>query len=252
MKKTLVLLFLVTFVLFGFAQDEIPLPNISIQITPPESPRDLTNTLEILLLLTILSLAPSILILFTSFTRIIVVFSFLRNALGTRQTPPNQILIGLALFLTFFIMQPVWNDIYNNAVEPYLNSEIGYQELFSRSMDRLRTFMITELKTHHNEDNVYTLAENAGEDINSIEEASNSVLIPAFVIGELEIGFKMGILLYIPFIVMDMVVASILLSLGMIMIPPVLVSLPFKILLFVLVNGWDMVISSLINSFGGG
>jgi len=250
-KRLFVLIFLVI-VFVSFAQDEVPLPNISIQLSPPQQPRDLVNTLEILLLLTVLSLAPSILILFTSFTRIIIVFSFLRNALGTRQTPPNQILIGLALFLTFFIMQPVWNDIYNNAITPYLNSEIGYEELFSRSMDRLRTFMITELKIHHNEDNVFMLADNVGKEIDSVEAAPNSVLIPAFVIGELEIGFKMGILLYIPFIVMDMVVASILLSLGMIMIPPVLVSLPFKILLFVLVNGWDMLIGSLIKSFGGG
>ncbi|ABR30790.1 flagellar biosynthesis protein flip [Thermosipho melanesiensis] len=251
MRKILIIsLLLVSFL--SFPQEEIPLPGISLQITPNQQPRDLVNTLEILLLLTVLSLAPSILILFTSFTRIIVVFSFVRNALGTRQTPPNQILIGLALFLTFFIMQPVWNDIYNNAITPYLNSEIGYEEMFSRSMDRLRTFMLTEIKIHHNEDNIYILAENVKKQIDNIEDTPNSILIPAFVIGELEIGFKMGILLYIPFIVMDMVVASILLSLGMIMIPPVLVSLPFKILLFVLVNGWDILIGSLIKSFGGG
>ncbi|ANQ53864.1 flagellar biosynthesis protein FliP [Thermosipho sp. 1063] len=251
MKKTVViLLLLLSF--FVFAQNEMPLPGISLQITPTQQPRELVNTLEILLLLTILSLAPSILILFTSFTRIIIVFSFVRNALGTRQTPPNQVLIGLALFLTFFIMQPVWNDVYNNAITPYLNSEIGYEEMFSRTMDRFRTFMLTEIKVHHNEDNIFMLAENVGQNISDIEKTPNSILIPAFIIGELEIGFKMGILLYVPFIVMDMVVASILLSLGMIMIPPVLVSLPFKILLFVLVNGWDMLIGSLIKSFGGG
>ncbi|QTA38544.1 flagellar type III secretion system pore protein FliP [Thermosipho ferrireducens] len=251
MKKWLTISLLILSVII-FSQNEIPLPGISLQVSPPQQPRDLVNTLELLILLTVLALAPSILILFTSFTRIIIVFSFLRNALGTRQTPPNQILIGLALFLTFFIMQPVWNDIYSNALTPYMEGKITYEELFSRSMDRLRIFMITELQIHHNEDNVYMLAEEVGQKINSIDETPNSILIPAFVIGELEIGFKMGILLYVPFIVMDMVVASILLSLGMIMIPPVLVSLPFKILLFVLVNGWDMVVGSLIKSFGGG
>ncbi|MBC7123478.1 MAG: flagellar type III secretion system pore protein FliP, partial [Pseudothermotoga sp.] len=171
------------------------------------------------------------------------------NALGTRQTPPNQVLVGLALFLTFFIMQPVWNDIYNDALTPYLNGKIGYQEMFDRTMNRVRQFMINELKNHHNEDNVFLLASSVGSKFDKVEDAPNSVIIPAFVLGELEIGFKMGILLYVPFIVIDMVVASVLLSMGMIMIPPVLVSLPFKVLLFIAVNGWDLLVSGLIKSF---
>ncbi|MCX7654643.1 MAG: flagellar type III secretion system pore protein FliP [Fervidobacterium sp.] len=232
-----------------FPQEEAPIPGISIQVTPTQQPRDLVATLEILLVLTVLTLAPSILILFTSFTRIIIVFSFVRNALGTRQVPPNQVLIGLALILTFFIMQPTWNEINNTALQPYMDGKITYQDFFSRTMGSVRKFMINELVNHHNEDNVFTIAAALKQNVRKIEEASDSLLTAAFVLGEVEIGFKMGILIYIPFIVIDMVVASILLSLGMIMIPPVLVSLPFKILVFVLANGWESIIVSLVKSF---
>ncbi|RKX55873.1 MAG: flagellar biosynthetic protein FliP [Thermotoga sp.] len=249
MKKIFLILLFVFLTVQTFSQEKIPLPSISIGIKPVEEPRELVTTLEILLILTVLALAPSILVLFTSFTRIIVVFSFLRNALGTRQAPPNQVLIGLALFLTFLIMQPVWSDIYNNAITPYLKKEIGYDVMFSKIMARVREFMIGELKNHHNEDNVFLLAKNVGLEIENLDQAPNSVLIPAFVLGELEIAFKMGVVLYIPFIVIDMVVASILLSMGMIMIPPIFISLPFKILVFVLANGWDLLIEGLIKSF---
>lgn len=249
MKRILLIILFIFLSVETFPQEEIPFPSISIGIKPVEEPEELVTTLEILLILTVLALAPSILVLFTSFTRIIVVFSFLRNALGTRQTPPNQVLIGLALFLTFLIMQPVWSDIYNNAITPYLRKEIGYDMMFSRVMARVREFMIGELKNHHNEDNVFLLAKNVGLEIENLDQAPNSVLIPAFVLGELEIAFKMGVVLYIPFIVIDMVVASILLSMGMIMIPPIFISLPFKILVFVLANGWDLLIESLLKSF---
>jgi len=242
----LILVFLPTMIL---PQEELPFPSISIGISPVQNQRDLVVTLEILLILTVLSLAPSIIILFTSFTRIVVVFSFLRNALGTRQTPPAQVLVGLALFLTFFIMQPVWNDIYNNAISPYMRAEIGYQELFSRMMQRVRVFMVNELVNHHNEDNVFLLASSLGQKYDKIDDVPNSIIIPAFVLGELELGFKMGVLLYIPFIVVDMIVASVLLGMGMIMIPPVLISLPFKVLLFIAVNGWDLLVAGLVKSF---
>ncbi len=226
-----------------------PLPSININIGETNNPRSLVVTLEILLILTVLTLAPSILVLFTSFTRIIVVFSFLRNGLGTRMTPPNQVLIGLALFLTFLIMQPVWNDIYNNAITPYMNGDIGYEEMFSRTMNRVRVFMKGEIINHHNEDDVFLIANSVGIDLKKVDDAPNSVLIPAFIMSELEISFKMGVLLYIPFIVVDMIVASILLAMGMIMIPPIFVSLPFKVLMFVMVNGWDLVIGGLMKSF---
>ncbi len=249
MKRFFTILFLIFLFSSIFSQDEVPIPGISIQVTPSQQPRDLVATLEILLILTVLTLAPSILILFTSFTRIIIVFSFTRNALGTRQVPPNQVLIGLALILTFFIMQPTWNEINTNALTPYMDGKITYQEFFSRTMASVRKFMINELINHHNEDNVFTIANALKQNVTKIEEASDSLLTAAFVLGEVEIGFKMGILIYIPFIVIDMVVASILLSLGMIMIPPVLVSLPFKVLVFVLANGWESIIVSLVKSF---
>jgi flagellar biosynthetic protein FliP len=244
-KLSIVLLFLSTFV---FAQTP-PLPGINITIGEANSPKSLVATLEILLLLTVLTLVPSILVLFTSFTRIVIVFSFLRNGLGTRMTPPNQVLIGLALFLTLLIMKPVWSDMWNNAIVPYMNEEIGYEEMFKRIVDREREFMIRELKEHHNEDDVFLLASTTKENISKIEDAPSEVLIPAFIMGELEVAFKMGVLLYIPFIVVDMIVASILLAMGMIMIPPIFVSLPFKVLLFVMVNGWDLVIGGLMRSF---
>ncbi|ABS60549.1 MULTISPECIES: flagellar type III secretion system pore protein FliP [Fervidobacterium] len=249
MKRFFTILFLIFLISSIFSQDEVPIPGISIQVTPTQQPRDLVATLEILLILTVLTLAPSILILFTSFTRIIIVFSFTRNALGTRQVPPNQVLIGLALILTFFIMQPTWNEINTNALTPYMDGKITYQEFFSRTMASVRKFMINELVNHHNEDNVFTIANALKQNVTKIEEAPDSLLTAAFVLGEVEIGFKMGILIYIPFIVIDMVVASILLSLGMIMIPPVLVSLPFKVLVFVLANGWESIIVSLVKSF---
>ncbi len=234
----------------NFAQ-EVPLPGISLQVNPPQQPRDLVATLEILLVLTILTLAPSILVIFTSFTRIIIVFSFLRNALGTRQVPPNQILIALALILTFFIMQPTWNDITTNALDPYLEGKITYEEFFQNSMSSIRKFMVQELVVHHNEDNVFILANALNKKVDRVEDADDFLLTSAFALGEIEIGFKMGILIYIPFIIIDMVIASILLSLGMIMIPPVLISLPFKVLVFVLANGWESVIVTLVKSFGG-
>ena len=249
MRKFLVIFFLIFLLSPFFAQEETPLPGISIQVNPAQQPRDLVATLEILVVLTVLTLAPSILILFTSFTRIIIVFSFVRNALGTRQVPPNQVLIGLALVLTFFIMQPTWNEINSTALQPYMDGKATYQEFFSNTTKVMRKFMINELTIHHNEDNVFVLANALNENVTNINDASDAVLTSAFVLGEVEIGFKMGILLYIPFIIIDMVVASILLSLGMIMIPPVLVSLPFKVLIFVLANGWESVIVSLVKSF---
>jgi len=251
MARALALFFIVILAVGIFPQEIPPLPQININIGPNngDNPQTLVVTLEILLILTVLTLAPSILILFTSFTRILIVFSFLRNGLGTRMTPPTQVLVGIALFLTFLIMQPVFTDMWNNAVVPYMNKKIGYQEMFKRIMTREKEFMLGELVNHHNEDDIFVIANSAGVKVDKIEDAPFSVLIPAFILGELEVGFKMGVLLYIPFIVVDMIVASILLAMGMIMIPPIFVSLPFKVLLFVMVNGWDLVIGGLIKSF---
>lgn len=256
MKKKLeciciVAFFFVFFACVSFAQDiQIPLPKIDIGIGQVENPNDLVVTLEILLLVTILTLAPSILLMVTSFTRLVIVLGVIRTAIGTRQTPPNQVIVAVALFLTYFTMQPTFTKVWDEAWIPYSNQEISYQTLFSRTADIFKTFMVRQLKIHRNEDNVDMLLENIGRPrVEKIEDAGLDVVIPAFIIGELEISFKMSILLYIPFILVDMLVASILLAMGMIMIPPVLISMPFKILLFIAVNGWDLIVAGLIKSF---
>lgn len=201
------------------------------------------------MIVTVLSLAPGFLMLFTSFTRIVVVLSFLRQAMGTRQAPPNQVMLALALFLTIMIMFPVFNGVYQEAIVPYNQNEISYEEAIQISWQQFKNFMISEIVAHKNEDDIYMLASSMGETIDNIEDTPFQILVPAFAISELEIAFKMSILLYLPFIIVDMVVASILLSMGMIMIPPILISLPFKIMIFVMVNGWDLLIGGLVRSF---
>ena len=224
----------------------LPLPKITLGVDAAKSPSEVSSTLQILLGLTILSLAPSILVLMTSFTRIVIVLSFLRNALGTQQMPPNQVLIGLALFLTFFIMAPVFNQINVDAWQPYQAGQISQSEALRRGTEPLRQFM---LKTTREKDLALFVHLSGREEPQGPEDIPTYVLIPAFVISELKTAFQMGFMLYVPFLVIDMVVASTLMSMGMMMLPPMLLSLPFKILLFVLVDGWHLVVQSLITSF---
>ncbi len=224
-----------------------PMPSVNIGIGETENPDDVAVVLEIVALLTILSLAPAILILMTSFTRIIIVFHFLRQAIGTQQSPPNQVLIGLALFITFFIMSPVWQDIYQNSLSPYLEEKISPSEAFSRAQSPIRKFM---LKNTREKDLALFLKTSQTKKPASREDLSLIVLIPAFVISELKTAFIIGFVLYVPFLIIDMVVASVLLSMGMMMLPPIMISLPFKIMLFVLVDGWNMLVGSMVNSFG--
>jgi flagellar biosynthetic protein FliP len=209
-------------------------------------PEKISVLLEILLALTVLSLAPAILVLMTSFTRIIVVFSFLRHALGTQQMPPNQVLIGLALFLTCFLMTPVWQRINQEALQPYLTSEVSQQEAFSKAIQPLRQFMLKQ--TREKELALFVKTAKLERPQNSAE-VPTLVLLPAFVISELKTAFQIGFLIYIPFLIIDMVVASVLLSMGMMMLPPIMISLPFKLLLFVLVDGWWLLVGSLVQSF---
>ncbi len=226
------------------------LPNLTISVGSTPTNTQLTTTLTILLVITILSVAPAILVLVTSFTRIIVVLSLLRSAMGTQQSPPNQILIGLALFMTFFIMQPTFMNAYNNAIKPYMSGKVGYQQAIKKGIQPFREFMYSEIIRHKNGDAIRIFTQYKKMPFpTKLSEIPTSVLIPSFVISELKIAFKIGVLLYIPFILIDMIVASVLLAMGMIMIPPVMVSLPFKLLLFVLVNGWDLVITGILNSF---
>lgn len=224
----------------------IALPSIDLQVSTSNEPEGVAASLKILALLTVLSLAPAIMILLTSFTRIVIVFSFLRNALATQQMPPNQVLVGLALFLTFFIMTPVWSDINQNALQPYINNEISQEIALERAQEPLKKFMLS-----HTREKDLALFVNYSEmpKPQSPEDLPISVIIPAFTISELKTAFTIGFILYIPFMVIDMVVASVLMSMGMMMLPPMMISLPFKLLLFVLVDGWNLLVETLLRGF---
>jgi len=223
-----------------------PVPKISLSVDSSKNPKDVAVTLEILLLMTVLTLAPAILILMTSFTRVIVIFHFMRQAVGLQQMPPNQVLIGLALFLTLFIMNPVFDQTYKQAIQPYLAEELPFNDAAKTAIQPLRTFMLKQTR----EKDLSLLVSIAK--LNKPQNASEiptHVLVPAFVISELRIAFQIGFLIYVPFLVIDVVVASVLMSMGMLMLPPIMISLPFKILLFVLVDGWYLIVGSIIRSF---
>ena len=223
------------------------LPKISLQVEDAKAGGDAAVSLQIIFLLTILSLAPSILIMMTSFTRIVVVLSFLRTAIGTNgQMPPNQLIIGLALFLTLFVMAPVLERVNDEALQPLIEDEIPYKEALDRGMQPIREFM---LKQTRQKDMALFVSMARIDRPRNRSEIPNSVLIPSFIISELRTAFQIGFILFIPFLVIDLVVSSILLSMGMMMLPPIMVSLPFKILLFVLVDGWNLVVQSLVRSF---
>ena len=224
----------------------LPLPQIGVEIGTAETPQEVALSLQILALLTILTLAPAILILMTSFTRLIVVFSFLRNALATQQMPPNQVLVGLALFLTFFVMAPVWGDINQNALQPYLAEEISQEEAYQNAVNPLRNFMLRQTREKD-----LALFVNLSTDTkpDGPEDIPLYAVVPAFAISELKTALQIGFLIYVPFIIIDMVVASTLMSMGMMMLPPMMISLPFKLLLFILVDGWHLVVQSLLAGF---
>ena len=224
-------------------------PSVQLGVEKSGDPGDVSILLQTVFLLTVLTLAPSILILMTSFTRLVIVFSFLRQALGTQQTPSNQIIAGLALFLTFFIMMPVGQKINKTALQPYLNEEISQKLAMDNAMKPIREFMFKQ--TREKDLALFvSLAEN--EKPANREAISLFALIPAFVISELKTAFIIGFVLFVPFLIIDMVVSSVLLSMGMMMLPPVMISLPFKLMLFVLVDGWHLIVSSMVKSFTSG
>jgi len=223
------------------AEGALTIPGIRI-----EEGGDLAVPVKIALVLTILTLAPSILIMLTSFTRVVVVLSFLRQALGTNQMPPNQVVVGLSLFLTFFIMSPVLSEIKVNAFDPLTRAEIDQERALELAISPVREFMFKQT----NEKDLALFVKIAKmERPKAMGDIPTHVLIPAFIIGELKKAFQIGFLIYIPFIILDMVVASVLLSMGMMMLPPVMISLPFKLMLFVLVDGWHLIVGSLVKSF---
>jgi flagellar biosynthetic protein FliP len=221
-------------------------PGVTLSIDSAGEPKQVSSGVQLLVLMTVLSLAPSILVMATSFTRIIIVLSLLRNAIGTPQIPPNQVVTGLSLLLTFFIMSPVYTKIDQEALKPYVNGEIEQSVAFERAADPIREFMFNQTRPKDLELFIGISGENRPDTLNDIPTV---VLLPAFVISELRAAFIMGFAIYIPFLVIDMVISSVLLSMGMMMLPPSLISLPFKILLFIMVDGWYLVIRSLAQSF---
>ncbi|MDT7911297.1 MAG: flagellar type III secretion system pore protein FliP [Thermocrinis sp.] len=231
---------------FGYAQEQI-LPNIELKVGTGQ----LDTSIRLLILLTVLSLAPSILIMTTSFVRIVIVLSLIRQALGVPTVPPNQVIVSLALFLTFFIMKPVFENINQNALQPLLKGEITDQVFFERTSDILKEFMVK----HTRKESIKVFLDVSGmskeerEKIKSPKDIPLSVLIPAFMVSEISVAFQIVFLLYLPFLIIDLVVASILIAMGILMIPPQIISLPFKLMLFVLANGWELVILSLVRSY---
>jgi flagellar biosynthetic protein FliP len=223
-------------------------PYVDLNVREAQSNREVVLSIQLLLLLAVLTLAPSLLVLTTSFLRIAIVFDFIKRALSLQQVPPNQILMGLALFLTLFIMWPTFATIYEQAFKPFADGEIGIEEMYRSAESPLRVFMYRQLREDARNIRLFMRMRNLPKP-NTLADVPTEVLIPAFVLHELTVAFKIGILLFIPFIIIDMVVASTLMSMGMIMLPPVMISLPFKLIVFVLVDGWSLITMQIVRSF---
>ena len=251
-RKIVVLYAVFVLVLIGMGTRvyavNVPIPqfDMDFNITTTDDPATLAPTLQLFFLISIITLAPTLILMFTSFTRIIVVLHFLRSAMGTQQMPPNQVLIGLALFLTFFVMGPVITEINENALIPYTGGQITQQEALDRGWEPLQRFMLDQVSVT----DVQLFASLAGvEMFETPQDVPARILIPAFILGELTRGFIIGFILYLPFVVIDMIVASILMSMGMMMLPPAMISLPFKILLFILAGGWAQILEYVLLTF---
>lgn len=230
------------------APTDFPIPNIDISVDNATTPQQYVGNIKLLIMLTILTLLPSIIMMMTSFVRIVVVFGFLRTAMGTQQSPPNQVLVGLALFLTVFIMLPVYGKINSEAIQPYLQNSITQEQAIEKGAKPLREFMLKQTRKK----DLKLFIDEAKLNYKVTESGSNAplyVVIPAYIISELKTAFQIGFLLYIPFMIIDLVVGSVLMSMGMFMLPPVMISLPFKLLLFVMTDGWYLLVKSLIISF---
>jgi flagellar biosynthesis protein FliP len=248
-KGTLYALLMLTVVFYGkftFAQG-ISMPTVNLGFKSINEPHELVTNIKILIALTILTLAPAILIMMTSFTRIIIVLSFVRQALGTQNMPPNQLLVGLALFITLFVMSPFFNKINTEAVQPFLSGTIKQEEAIDKALSPLRSFMFNQ--TRDTDLSLFVELSKMPQP-KTRADVPTQVLIPAFIISELKTAFQIGFIIYLPFLVIDMIAASVLMAMGMMMLPPVIISLPFKIMLFVLVDGWTLIIGSLVKSFG--
>lgn len=231
----------------GTAHAQVTLPSVNLGFKSTNNPQEIVNTIKILMVLTVLTLAPAIMIMMTAFTRIIIVLSFVRQALGTQNMPPNQLLVGLSLFLTMFVMAPFFNKINEDALQPFLNNQISQEMAADKAMAPLRVFMFNQTRA---QDLELFVKLSKSPQPKTRADVSSTVLIPAFVLSELKTAFQIGFIIYLPFLVIDMVAASVLMAMGMMMLPPVVISLPFKIMLFVLVDGWTLLVGSLVKSFG--
>ncbi|UOF02975.1 flagellar type III secretion system pore protein FliP [Bdellovibrio reynosensis] len=229
----------------AFAQVTLPTVNLGFKTT--DNPNEVVNAVKLILIMTVLTLAPAILIMMTGFTRIIIVLSFLRQAMGVQQMPPNQLLVGLSLFLTFFVMQPVFNEVNTKGIQPYLAGTISQEVAIDNTLAPLRKFMFHQTR---DSDLALFIKLSKVEKPKTRADVPTMVLVPAFVVSELKTAFQIGFIIFLPFLVIDIVAASVLMAMGMMMLPPVVISLPFKIMLFVLVDGWGLLIGSMVKSFG--
>ncbi len=231
-------------------EEGLQIPFIDMQLRSPESGQEVAFSLRLLLLLAVLSLAPSMIIIMTSFLRIAIVLDFIKRALSLQQVPPTQVLLGIALFITLFLMWPTLNEIYEEAYVPLQDGEIGLEEAYERFEQPMRVFMFRQMQADPSSVALFMRMADLPQP-NTLADVPTYVLVPGFILHELTVAFKIGILLFIPFIIVDMVVASTLMSMGMIMLPPIMISLPFKLILFVLVDGWNLIVQQLVASFGG-
>lgn len=247
----LIITFILLFAVNDFAQTgtslSLPIPKVNIEVGSSNNSKDVSVTLQILLLMTILALAPSIMIMTTSYLRIIIVFHFLKSALGTQQMPPGQLLAGVALFITFFVMAPTWNQVNEQALKPLMDEKITVEEAYNKGIEPIRAFMFKNVRDEDLE--LFVSLANLSRP-NTRNELPTYIVVPAFVLSELRTGFIIGFFLFIPFLMVDLIISSILMSMGMMMLPPMLISLPFKILLFILVDGWNLIVGSIVRSFG--
>ncbi len=250
MKNKWVLPLFILTLLLGWAQAhaQVTLPSVNLGFKTTQNPTEVVSAIKIVLMLTVLTLAPAILIMMTSFTRLIIVFSFLRQAMGVQQMPPNQVLVGLALFLTFFIMGPAFTEINQKGLQPYVNGTISQDVAIEATLAPLRKFMLKQ--TRPADLSLFVRLAKIDKP-KTLADVPTMVLIPSFIISELKTAFQIGFIIFLPFLVIDMVAASILMAMGMMMLPPVVISLPLKIMLFVLVDGWALLVGSMVNSFGG-
>ncbi len=235
------------FLVSSLAWSQVTIPNVNLGFKTTESPQEVANAIKLILLLTILTLAPAILIMMTGFTRIIIVLSFLRQALGLQNMPPNQLLVGLSLFLTFFVMRPAFIEINSNALQPYINGKISQEAAIETGLAPLRKFMFNQTR---DADLELFLKLSQVAQPKTRADVPTMVLIPAFIVSELKTAFQIGFIIFLPFLVIDIVASSVLMAMGMMMLPPIVISLPFKIMLFVLVDGWGLLIGSMVKSFG--